>query len=132
MVTEDKELLVDLCGRLPYGVILQITYKDIQGDETVKKRNVMLSDDNLHYITSPSHWILYKPYLRSMSSMTDEEKYEYQYITERWMYDNSYSIADSIDWLNDHHFDYRDFIERKMAIEISKDKLDKLRYECNI
>ena len=52
-----------------------------------------------------------------MESMTEEEKVEYQYITERWMYDGDYSIADSIDWLNVHHFDYRGLIQKGLALE---------------
>ena len=52
-----------------------------------------------------------------MSSMTEEQKQEYQHITERWIYDSSYSISDSIDWLNVHHFDYRGLIEKGLAID---------------
>ena len=36
-------------------------------------------------------------YLLPLSSMTEEQKKEYQYITERWMNDPVYSISDSID-----------------------------------
>ena len=59
----------------------------------------------------------YKPYLFPLSSMTEEQKQEYQHITERWMYDSSYSISDSIDWLNVHHFDCRGLIEKGLAID---------------
>ena len=52
-----------------------------------------------------------------MSSMTETQKNEYQYITERWMYDSSYSISDSIDWLNKNHFDYRGLIEKSLALD---------------
>ena len=58
-----------------------------------------------------------KPYLFPLSSMTEEQKKEYNYITERWMYDSSYSISDSIDWLNKNHFDYRGLIEKGLAID---------------
>lgn len=53
--------------------------------------------------------------------MTEEEKEEYQYITERWMYNADYSIADSIDWLNAHHFDYRGLIEKGLAIAVAEE-----------
>ena len=56
-------------------------------------------------------------YLLPLSSMTEEQKKEYQYITERWMYDSSYSISDSTDWLNKNHFDYRGLIEKGLAID---------------
>ena len=49
--------------------------------------------------------------------MTEEQKKEYQYITERWINDPAYSISDSIDWLNKHHFDYRGLIEKGLAID---------------
>ena len=42
---------------------------------------------------------------------------EYQHITERWMYDSFYSISDSTDLLNAHHFDYRCLIEKGLAID---------------
>ena len=48
--------------------------------------------------------------------MTEEQKKEYQYITERWMNDPAYSISDSTDWLNKNHFDYRGLIEKGLAI----------------
>ena len=56
-------------------------------------------------------------YLLPLSSMTEEQKKEYQYITERWMNDSSYSIGDSIDWLNKNHFDYRGLIKKGLAID---------------
>ena len=59
----------------------------------------------------------FKPYLFPLSSMTEKQKKEYQYITERWMYDSSYSISDSTDWLNKNHFDYRGLIEKGLAID---------------
>ena len=60
----------------------------------------------------------FKPYLFPLSSMTEKQKKEYQYITERWMNDPSYSIiSDSIDWLNENHFDYRGLIEKGLAID---------------
>ena len=52
-----------------------------------------------------------------MSSMTETQKNEYQYITERWMYDSSYSISDSIDWLNKNYYDYRGLIEKSLALD---------------
>ena len=36
------------------------------------------------------------------------------------MYDSSYSISDSIDWLNKNHFDYRGLIEKGLAVEITE------------
>ena len=115
MTQEDKELLLkDLCARLPYevkvkcekysfpvtilysGNIDEVKFKETGGIENI---------------------CTIKPYLFPFSSMTKEQENEYQYITERWMYDPSYSISDSTDWLNKNHFDYRGLIEKGLAID---------------
>ena len=36
------------------------------------------------------------------------------------MYDSSYSISDSTDWLNKNHFDYRGLIPKGLAIGATK------------
>ena len=117
MTQEDKELLhKDLCARLPYGVKIN---ENIQGDFTVigltTERVFTTCETEGCHNDFPIECI--KPYLFPLSSMTDEQKKEYQYITERWMYDSSYSISDSTDWLNKNHFDYRGLIEKGLAID---------------
>ena len=51
-----------------------------------------------------------KPYLRPMSSMTEEEYQEFGYDVLRY-------TPRELDWLNEHHFDYRGLIEKGLAIE---------------
>jgi len=124
MIQEDKELLVkDLCARLVYGVILNITLKD-KYDEIIN-RNIKLTDDNLTYITRDSHWRAYKPYLRSMSNMTKDEREEYELLANHCIVSFIGFIhleaAPLIDWLNAHHFDYRGLIEKGLAIEVTKE-----------
>ena len=120
MTLEDKELLIkDLCARLPYNVICQVEYK---GNGKYKSKVMLLSGiftDEAYFTTKGGSIYSneYKPYLFPLSSMTEEQKQEYQHITERWMSDSSYSISDSIDWLNVHHFDYRGLIEKGLAID---------------
>ena len=120
MNKEDKELLLrDLCNRLPYNVMCQVEFKE---DGKYNSKVMLLSGiftDEAYFTTKGGSIYSneYKPYLFPMSSMTDEQKQEYQHITERWMYDSSYSISDSIDWLNVHHFDYRGLIEKGLAID---------------
>jgi len=79
-----------------------------------------------------------KPYLRPMSSMTIEEECEfcnlfecdsvnvmYGYINwtvggscDCYDFDIEFSkLAKVIDWLNEHHFDYRGLIEKGLALE---------------
>lgn len=136
MTQEEKEMLIkDLCGRLPYGVMLKHISTEkpfklfsIKRDEyaSYKKDGVELAVNGIYYdwyVNDKYHDIeLYiKPYLRPLSSMTDEEKYQYE--KTQWEYQAEYCAPEyfdgleSYDWLNAHHFDYRGLIEKGLAIE---------------
>ena len=120
MTQEYKELLIkDLCARLPYNVICQVEFKENgKYNSKVMLLSGIFTDEA--YFTTKGGSIYsneYKPYLFPMSSMTDYQKSDYQFITERWMNDPSHSISDSIDWLNKNHFDYRGLIEKGLAID---------------
>ena len=116
MTQEDKELLLkDLCARLPYGVKIEFTWWVMDEGTYI---NATLEPDHIEQLLNNEDSITeIKPYLFPLSNMTEEQKKEYQYITERWMYDSSYSISDSIDWLNKNHFDYRGLIPMRLAID---------------
>ena len=120
MTQEEKDLLLkDLCARLPHNTICQVEFKNRGKYET---KNMTLSGifKDAAYFTIENGSVYsnnYKPYLFPLSSMTEEQKEEYQYITERWMNDPSHSISDSTDWLNRNHFDYRGLIEKGLAID---------------
>lgn len=142
MTQEDKELLLkDLCARIPYEVVgkceIDASY-DTSFDtifQTHKFDAVVYGiKEDLLFVTpliedmdekifaeeevADGVDILdFTPYLLPISSMTEEQKQEYQYITERWMYDSSYSIGDSIDWLNKNHFDFNGLIEKSLALD---------------
>ena len=142
MTQENKELLIkDLCARTPYEVVgkceIDASY-DTSFDtkfQTHKFDAVLYGiKEDLVFVTPLIEDINeqnfaneevvdgvdildFTPYLLPLSSMTEEQKQEYQYITERWMYDSSYSIGDSIDWLNKNHFDYRGLIEKGLATD---------------
>jgi len=140
MTQEDKDLLLKyLCMALPYGVI--VDYKESEF-ETPHWRITTI------YPTSLDGWIgyderigvgsksgsrpfevgQYKPYLRPMQSMTEEEK---TYIKNRWGVNefgdieiedncNLVDLSDIryfIDWLNKNMFDYRGLIEKGLALE---------------
>lgn len=116
MTQEYKELLLkDLCARLPYGVKIELTWWVMDEGTYI---NATLEPDHIEQLLNNEDRITeIKPYLFPLSSMTEEQKKEYQYITERWMYDASYSISDSIDWLNKNHFDYRGLIPVGLSID---------------
>lgn len=117
MTQEDKVLLLkDLCARLPYGI--KASYYGAEEEREIWDEIECITLDGYADIGQYSLSIeRIKPYLFPLSSMTDEQKQEYQYITVRWMYDSSYSIVDSIDWLNKNHFDYRGLIEKGLAVD---------------
>lgn len=130
MTQEQKELLIkDLCGRLPYGVILQIGYGTAKG--VMEYKDEIMSPTLLHDImtTEYSH---VKPYLRPMESMTEKEKKEW-HATFESVYDlvpggdpdNEDDYDDncheepgieSYDYLISHHFDYRGLIPMGLAL----------------
>ena len=146
--TFDKELLLkDLCARIPYEVVgkceIDASY-DTSFDtifQTHKFDAVVYGiKEDLLFVTpliedmdekifaeeevADGVDILdFTPYLLPISSMTEEQKQEYQYITERWMYDSSYSIGDSIDWPNKNHFDFNGLIEKSLALDATGLKL---------
>ena len=118
MEQEDKDLLLrDLCARLPYGVkCYKMTFKPELAEEVI----CMLRNGSHNCVQLGT--FLYrlehiKPYLFPLSSMTEEQKRDYQYITERWMNDPTYTISDSFDWLHKNHFDYRGLIPKGLAID---------------
>lgn len=116
MTPEDKQLLLkDLCARLPYGVKVESVF--INTDTKKRKSCGIEVFDATCILMIRDGFGEFKPYLFPLSSMTEKQKKEYQYITERWMYDSSYSISDSTDWLNKNHFDYRGLIEKGLAID---------------
>ena len=125
MTKEDKMLLIkDLSSRLPYAVHVQ-HISGVSGIlHDISIRHKYDESDNICDVICYTYFLggsigieHFKPYLFPLSSMTDNQKQEYQYITERWMYDSSYSISDSIDWLNKNHFDYRNLIDKNLAID---------------
>lgn len=129
MTQENKNLILqDLCARLPYGVKVQ--YVDKYGHSHIGK----LMSINVDYVEEVIiHWeddytfeedVAYllleevKPYLRPMSSMTEEEKVKLS-LSQIYAFAHYNEIA-KMDWLNEHHFDYRGLIDRGLAIEVTE------------
>lgn len=140
MTQEEKQLLLqDLCARLPYHPILNWKFIDnTSKDEELRE----LSDLYIWWITKAQDCEA-RPYLRPLSSMTVEEKRElmnttqydtyykddgidciYQHILG-WEIQGRITINNvgysTIDWLNEHHFDYRGLIEKGLALEAPED-----------
>ena len=118
MTIGEKDLLFkDLCARLPYGVIVNVNGFDYDYNDKLTQIYNGYGCSIQVTTNMPYDIEQVKPYLFPLSSMTDKQKDEYQYITERWMNDPAYSISDSVDWLNENHFDYRGLIEKRLAMD---------------
>jgi len=139
MTLEDKLLLLkDLCSRLPYAVIVQYgnIVDNIQYIEPDFGK-ICLAFPNNDYTVDIED---VKPYLRPMSSMTEEEKeelknlFDAEYVTSgsicyleggtlvEYLSPIPYSFCSKIiDWLLKNHFDYRGLIPKGLAIEITKE-----------
>lgn len=118
MTQEDKELLLkDISGRLPYNQIIQISLFRNDG----RKRDIDLDPRVTENIWELIDKYCALPYLRSMSSMTGVEVLEYISLKESIVASDGityyFETYKSIDWLNSHHFDYRNLIEKGLAIE---------------
>lgn len=122
MTQEDKELLLkDLCERLPYGVMCDIYswQKDSPKllieciPEYVGEEIVVKGLAGRHSIREV------KPYLRSMSSMTEEEKELYKSFAVAFGDSRDIMLPGyaAMDYLNAHHFDYRGLIPMELALE---------------
>lgn len=119
----DKELLLkDLCARLPHGVKVILQMYDgtsMVADLTAIEKDGLIGLD----IPADVAWNLedIKPYLRPMSSMTEEEKAEEPGGTSLDGFMYTHEAEEYIDWLNAHHFDYRNLIGKGLAIEAPND-----------
>ena len=127
MTQEDKELFKDVSSRLPYGVIVKTPYNVATLIGIVSRKGYKKDEYYIDAITDkqtyPIRYI--QPYLRPMSSMTEEERKEYELLANHCIVTSIGFIhlesAPLIDWLNSRHFDYRGLIERGFAIEVTEE-----------
>ncbi len=138
MTQEEKNILVkELCMRMPYGVKCNINGEmcEIEWIDVIYQR-IYLKKDNEHggqY--SIARGDVVKPYLRTLTSMTEKE---YETFPIPYSFDSFSTwnntilseviegtqiligideITEIINWLNAHHFDYRSLIEKGLALE---------------
>ena len=115
MKQEDKDLsLKDLCGRLPYGVECEIRQREGWSPVLHDK----LTCDTIKGIQDYDWYV--KPYLRPMSSMTEEENKRYDDILTKMYYHEKSTLGDISDYLNSIHVDYRGLIPKGLAIEVNE------------
>lgn len=131
MIQEHKELLLkDLCARLPYGVKFLRESWNFEWDQELSVIEVLEDIDKDGYINNTKIYNVedIKPYLFPMSSMTEEQKKEYNYWKHevpvcRYEYGDVVEemelleSPESIEYLIENHFDYRGLIEKGLAID---------------
>ena len=118
-----KDLLIkDVCARLPYGVVCEISNEEAKIIEVLKPGGLF---------EFMSGTIDIKPYLRSLDDMTEDEKDDFsdaicnvidsqQYINaEFYNIEMAKAATTEIDWLIAHHFDFRGLIGLGLAIRVT-------------
>lgn len=148
MTNEEKLLLIrDLSARLPYAVTVECTDGGFRGT---------LHDINVHHIYDDNDNVCdaicytdyfgngdrvpieyFKPYLFPLSSMSEDQKYEFylRFIVNdcdfdcfkiyldngRWhkLLNSLDDIEAIIDWFHKNHIDYRGLIKKGLAIDAS-------------
>lgn len=118
MTQVEKELLLkDLCARLPYGVKIHIGKT---------QRIEVLNDINLRVGYVNNTYADIKPYLFPLSSITKEQRKEYEGIIYKNIElhcERYYDVIDIddfdclIDFYHKYHFDYRGLIPMGLAID---------------
>ena len=131
MKKEERKLLIkDLTARISYGVICKLDgIKDTNLLTKVEFNNtgdaefsflwkISIKGHRNEYVCSVED---FKPYLRPMSSMTEEERKEYCQLADSRAFNIFVNPRyELIDWLNAHYFDYRGLIEKGLAIKAPK------------
>ena len=128
MTQEEKQLLIkDICARVPYGVIINKKVSHSHQIEELNDIGYGQRSDEVYINGYPLKNS--KPYLRPMSSMTEEEWLK----LKEWIsiasdtkgkvyFDGFRDISaedtiKAIDYLLSHHFDFHNLIEKGLALE---------------
>lgn len=123
MTQEDKDLLLkNLCVRLPYGVKVRYSSYNKFIICTLQSINPVYNNIDLWSKDACFNSVginKIKPYLFPLSSMTAEQKREYTHIV---VMSGNIATFQSIgmtvqDWFSKSHFDYRNLIEKGLAID---------------
>ena len=147
MKQEEKDLLLkDLCARLPYGVKAYVKnwskldrkwYEGIYTIDTVcpSLNDILVTSErcSVQVILGYDDYEI-KPYLFPLSSMTEEQKYDFycrfiendcdfedfkEFYLDNGMWHELLTSVDDveaiIDWFNKNHFDYRGLIPMGLA-----------------
>lgn len=121
MTTEEKQLLLkDLCARLPYRVKI-----NIKSDYTREMEDTELTPYHLDGLGYNAECNYLRPYLRPMSSMTEEEEKECENCFQS---DDTTAATLLVDFYNKHHFDYRKLIEKVLLLRHQRICIRRINY----
>ncbi len=136
MTQENKYLLLkDLCARMPYGVKVKFQVNEVSA---IEEKFIYNIDGEYSYITDGKSYLTLdiikalfnnhldevKPYLFPLSSMTEEQKEEFntkslelqlKVIDDEIMYEKATEFQ--VDFYNKHHLDWRGLIPMGLAID---------------
>ena len=110
---------------MPYGVVIHFDEKTDQDDE----RLYGMRENGGKFLINDAFYIEeVKPYLFPLSSMTEEQKREYNFLKHEvpvchYEYDDVveefelYDSPESFEYLIENHFDYRGLIPMGLAID---------------
>lgn len=139
MSQEEKDLLLkDLCGRLPHGVKFLRESWNYEWDQELSVTEVLEDIDKDGYINNSKVYKVedIKPYLRPMSSMTEEEcDMVEEILGDKCIFDfigngdiilkqgqfSQNKLAELYDYYNSIHVDYRGLIEKGLAVAVTEE-----------
>lgn len=134
MTREDKELLLkDLGARLLYNPLISINNERYRMEEI---GNALIGIDTYKITINGrdiEDWNI-KPYLLPLSSMTEEQKKEFDQLIElelKAINDEINPVQATefeVDFYNKHHLDWRGLIPKGLAIEVTEENNP---YKCN-
>ena len=136
MTQEERMLLIkDLSARLPYAVTVEHTSGFRGTLHNITIHHMYDDNDNVYDVICYTDFFgdnddiyieYFKPYLFPMSSMTEEQRKEYNSIIYKEIElhaDRYYDVIEVIsfeelqDFYHKHHIDYRGLIEKGLAID---------------
>ena len=152
MTQEEKQVLfIDLCARLPYGAVIHTDWKDVKLDHDhcgigmlyyehyseEAKKECGYDENDCSIIISGCYYGDIKPYLRPMSTMTEEEKMQLkeEHLKDARLFAEALTKAAegdnsmrgkviphfAADWCYKNHFDFRGLIPMGLALEAPAD-----------
>ena len=120
MTKEEKQLLLkDLCARLPYRTVVQVSGRVFYGEGLAPYQQQLT-----YWLIEKSGKLTIKPYLRSLSRMTKDERDYVKSLTDLRCTPDVVTMK--MDFYLEHFLDNRGLIEKDLALE-APDEMYKIK-----